>query len=176
VTHSVVGRWEPSRNIIGTMSAESLGEELGSMTAPTTAVWPSANLAIYVPFRVAASITVDRMWVYKGGTAAGNIDIGIYNDAGTRLVSLGSTADAGTTVIVTFDVANTTLSRGYYYLAFACSDGTATFARAAIGGNMPFGVKQEASALPLPATATMVDSMTTNYIPILGLTTGSVLS
>ena len=140
------------------------------------AVWPAANLAIYIPFRVSAPVLVTQMFTTNGSTVAGNVDIGIYDVAGTRLVSSGATAQSGTSALQAYDITDTLLAPGQFYLACSLSDGTATIARVATSAQFlrAFGCAQEASAHPLPATATFA-TMAQAYLPIIGLTTESVV-
>ena len=64
-----------------------------------------ANIAHYMPVLVESQITVFKMSIIIGAQA-GNVDVGIYNEAGTRLVSAGSTV-AGAAGIQIFDVTDT---------------------------------------------------------------------
>jgi hypothetical protein len=57
------------------------------------------------------------MLVLNGATASGNMDVGIYDYAGTRLVSSGSTAQSGTSAFQDFDITDTLLGPGIFYLA-----------------------------------------------------------
>src|SRR5574343_386960 len=68
-------------------------------SALASATWSSANRALYSPFRLGCTINVTDMFVANGSTASGNLDLGIYDERGTRLVSSGSTAQSGTSVI-----------------------------------------------------------------------------
>lgn len=114
-----------------------------------------ANIAHYVPVIVELQITIYQMSIIIGAQA-GNVDVGIYNEGGTRLVSAGSTA-AGAAGIQVFDVTDTILSPGCYYLTLVASTATTLTILAAnptatiIRG---CGQRQQASALPLPSTAT----------------------
>jgi predicted phage gp36 major capsid-like protein len=122
------------------------------------ATWPSANLAIYVPVMVVEPVTVVQLACVVGTTAAGNIDLGIYDDAGNRLVSSGSTAIGGTGTIQNVDVTDTPLLPGVHYFAMNCSTTTtATFNRTNMSAVdlRACGVRQQAVgavALPNPAT------------------------
>ena len=137
---------------------------LGSGFA-TAAAWPSANLAIYVPVSVTEQITVYQMSI-EVGAQAGNFDVGIYNEGGTRLVSSGSTV-VGAAGLQPFNITDTILSPGIYYLAGVCSTvTTATFLSGAPDLKIArtCGVQQQATALPLPATATFAN-LGSAYIP-----------
>ena len=57
--------------------------------APGALAWATANKAIYVPHRVTAPILVKRLW-FAGNNATGNVDVGIYTLAGTKIVTTGA--------------------------------------------------------------------------------------
>jgi hypothetical protein len=120
--------------------------------------WPSANLALYVPVRVGRRVTVYQM-SWEVGAQNGNCDVGIYTEDGTRLVSAGSTA-VGAAGLQVFNITDTVLGPGMYYLASVLS--TVTTATI-LSGAPPIphcrlsGCRQQATALPLPATATFAN-------------------
>src|SRR5690349_4226388 len=70
-------------------------------TAESNSAWPQANFAIYLPFQLGRKRTATHMACRNGGTASGNLDMGIYDTSGNRLASTGSTAQAGTNTIQT---------------------------------------------------------------------------
>jgi hypothetical protein len=77
----------------------------------------AVNDQFYLAFRVHKSITVNRIG-YCVWAQAGNIDLGIYSWAGTRLVSTGQFAcPAGG--IQSAVIASTKLSPGFYYFGIA---------------------------------------------------------
>ena len=120
-----------SEQIITPMSASSIGVALSNTgaAAPASGAVLNTNEAIYVPFAVTSTRTAYKMFCLNGATAAGNLDLAIYNSAGTRLVSIGATAQSGTNVNQTFDIADTSLAPGIYYMAMSTSDATSTHIR-----------------------------------------------
>lgn len=152
-------------------SRNALGIELGGAPSLASATWPTANLAIYVPFALDESVTVVKGFWHNGGAVSGNVDIGIYNEAGTKQVSIGSTAQSGTDVIQEVNIADTPLTAGRYYMALACDNTTATFRRVGAGATAEitktFGIAQQASAFALPASATLAVPAQT-YLPLFG--------
>lgn len=139
--------------------------------APSNNVWPAVNQAIIVPFWVAASTTVAQFFL-QTATASGNVDFAIYDTNFVRLVSSGSTAAAAPMTVA--DVTDYVLSRGNYYFGIACDNTTISIRR-----NVPsaqytrcLGLLKQASAFPLPATATPV-ATDTGIIPMAGFTTRS---
>lgn len=178
---NAVARWPA--NTIHPWSRESLGPVFAgsaeaSISSPASTVYPAANLAIYTPFSVDRPVIVTQLFAYNGASVANNIDVGIYTEGGTRLISAGSTAQAGTNTLQLFNIADYTLAAGAYYMAVALSRdaGTETlFARAvSVILQQCFGVAQQASAFPLPATATFA-SVTNAYFPLIGLVTSTVI-
>ena len=119
---------------------------------------PTANLALYIPFSLDRLVTA-YAFMTTAVTATGNIDFGIYNLSGDRIVSTGSVTNVAATT--RYDITDTVLSPGTYYMAFSCSNNTDTFYR---DNSHPYpllaaaGVKQQTSAFPLPETATFSDA------------------
>lgn len=167
----------PMPPLVGTDSWHCLGTQLAAnaVTAPASSTWPAANRALYIPLLVTEDITVTKLWVRNGTTASGNIDMGIYDSAFSRQVSIGSTAQAGTNVIQEFNIADTAITAGQYYIGIAMDNTTGTtFRYSAAGGGAAivqgWGMAQEASAFALPATATPAD-LASSFMPICGIAT-----
>jgi hypothetical protein len=134
--------------------------------------YPAANIAIFVPFRIGQPIKFSTMFIYNGASVSGNIDVGVYACDGTKIVSTGSTAQAGTSSIQTFTVTTTELDSGLFYFAVAMDNATGTLYRHAPSpaAMVNFqGVAQMAAAFPLPATATLATTAY-GYAPLVGLT------
>lgn len=118
-----------------------------------------ANQAQAYPFRLTRSATVRKFGLANGATVTGNIDIGIYNEALTRLVSTGAVAQAGTTTLQEFDVTDLLLVAGIYYLAISPSGAAPVMQftplnqpSTAGSGGKQMGAIQMAAAHPLPTT------------------------
>lgn len=143
---------------ISTYSRESLGFALAALTpsVSASAVFPSANLAIYIPFTVYETITIVKLSILNGAAVSGNVDVGIYDAGGAKIISTGSTAQSGTSAIQTFDITDTVLSPGLYYLAIAMDNTTGAIENVTVTAIdvEALGVFQEASAFPLPSSAT----------------------
>jgi hypothetical protein len=138
----------------------------------STVTWPTANLAIYVPVIVRARVVVKQLWFANQTTASGNYDIGLYDAGGTGLLRKGSAAKPSGSDEVVWDCTDTTIGPGIYFLALAMSVNTDTL----YGNNTPsppnfaaMGLFSEASALPLPATATFAVPQTLAVYPIIGM-------
>jgi hypothetical protein len=135
-----------------------------NQVAPASTAWPSANLAIFIPIRVPVPVTVYKMAIGAGATAAGNFDVGIYDSSGHKLVSSGATAKGSSTEHI-IDVTDTVIGPGLYYLAMS-ADGTNNYMLVTPSGTSPvplqktrlFGIVAMATAYTLPATATFAAS------------------
>lgn len=139
--------------------------------------WPTANLAVFVPVVVGTHITVYQLGWQNAGTLSGNVDAGIYDKSRTKLVSTGSTAQAGANAFQLVDIADTVLPRGVYYLALAVDNLTAQFmfpgGSFQAGNYRGCGCGEQASAFPLPGTAT-ITGINSNRVPVVfGATAGA---
>jgi len=146
-------------------------EDWGPKTAPSSGTWESANRAVYFAILVPSQVTVRRVWWANGSSvsASYNIDAGVYADAGAkpgaRLVSCGSTAQGTASSVQFASVTSTVIAPGRYWIAIACSSTSATFLRSTTVASLATDAAarfEEASALPLPATATPVESSNAN--------------
>lgn len=106
------------------------------------------------------------------GTANGNVDVGVYNNSGTRLASSGSVATpAAGTRIVNF-TAGVTLTPGIYWIAMSNNNATATYGRFGVDpivGNWFFD-----TAFPLPTSVTFPGSQLSRCISMVLLLQGGV--
>jgi hypothetical protein len=138
-----------------------------SQSFNTSAVYPTANTAIYIPVWINRQVTVYRMSTVVAAQS-GNMDIGIYDDFGNRMVSKGSTPvpAAG---IASIDVADTVIGPGAYFLALNCDNVVASFRRCAAGvivAQMSGCLQQAVGAVTLPATFTAV-ALNASYVPVI---------
>jgi hypothetical protein len=130
------------------------------ITANTgTGTFDVANRAYYYPIWLAHPIVITKLWWHNGTAIAGNVDCGLYTDNGVRLVSTGSTAQAGTGAIQSVDIADTPIPGGLIYLAFVASSTGANFRAVATGSGglaQGYGTSTyfQISAFPLPNPAT----------------------
>lgn len=168
----------PNRPTITPLSLESIGLELRSAVggAPASAAWPSANRAIFIPFWTRQSIVVTKLFTVNGATAGNNLDIGIYDYTGTLIVSSGSTAQSGTSTLQVFDITDTPIGPGKFYLALAQNGNTGRHFRwnASIMDAQHCGIYTQESAFALPATATFA-TPASGYIPAFGLATATTV-
>jgi hypothetical protein len=152
----------PSRGfpVISTSSPEAMGDLINPANAlGLSTAWPVANKAIFVPFELYETATFVKIGWVNGGAVSGHVDAGIYSLAGARLVSTGSTLQAGTKSLQTVTI-SVTLGPGNYYMALAMDGTTGTNFRwgnsLAIYNQMA-GIQEMATAFVLPSTATFAN-------------------
>lgn len=142
----------------------------GTTSTPSAGnAYDTANTATYSPFIVTWPFLAQKMAV-QVVTQSGSMDVGIYSEKGTRLVSMGSTAVAAAG-LQTFDITDTWLNPGTYFMAINCDNTTASFQ--SMGGLIAAqigrvnGIQQQAvGAVALPSTATFA-TFTLRALPII---------
>lgn len=142
-----------------------------NVVSSTGGAWPVAETAIYVPLAVRSPSIVKKIWFAGASTGTGNYDIGLYDAAGVKLLAKGSTAKTTAGVEVVWDCTDTFILPGVYYFALVSDSATDTFLRLQPTAPLPvaLGIWTEASAFPLPATATFAIDQTLAYMPVGGL-------
>ncbi len=169
---------EVNRVLIGPHSPQAMGVEYAALAvaAPASTAWGTNNLNRLYPFVLYEPMVVRKLWTYKGGTVTGNVDVGIYAEEGgastvTKIVSAGSTAVAATgSILQEFDITDTVLGRGRYYMAAALSLSTSTmFCNvSAVTLGKILGWCDGGSTFPLPATITLA-AASAAVQPVFGL-------
>jgi hypothetical protein len=123
-----------------------------------TNTWTTANTAIYHPIRVTHPVVATKLHWLSGDVVNGNYDIGLYDATGRKLASSGSTAVPGTSTTVLYDMADLYLEQTIVYVALALSSATCRYYGFKLASDIQemrlSGLVEQASALPLPATAT----------------------
>lgn len=168
----------PPRVVITSWGFNSMvGDTMAPFRLPPTlaGAWPANNRALYIPFTVESPITAYQLAMYNGAVA-GNVDAGLYSystgTTATRLVSVGSTGMAGANVLQVFDITDTALLPGMYFMAFVASTiTTATFFRSQHAALIltASGMQQEAlGATTLPATAALAN-LGTSFAPAMAV-------
>lgn len=116
-----------SARVISTNSPEFSCSAGTYVPSAATSAWFSANDPIAYPFRLSRPVVVKKLGFMNGTSIGGNVDVGVYDAAWTRLVSCGSTAAAGSQNSWQWvDVTDTALQAGQlYYLAGARDNTTA---------------------------------------------------
>lgn len=146
--------------------------------ATTSATWYSANGAIYCPVIVRSGVVVKKLWVATGTTGTGNVDVGLFNATGVKLTSSGAIAHGTTNTELVSDVTDVTIAPGIYYLGVSASNSTDTFFGVSVAAPFPtaLGYLTEASAHPLPATATFALTQTLAWMPDCGMLLNTLVS
>lgn len=168
----VIHNWDRSLSSM----ADFLATTRGTLTS---GVWATANAARLHPITLSKQVTVYQMATLNGTAVSGNIDIGIYDNNLNRLVSAGSTAQAGISSVQTFDVTDTVLPAGDYYLAISMDNTTGTVFRninATTVTMFSYGVAYKLSSFPLPATLTSLGQSSGSFVPfVAAVTSGTVI-
>lgn len=146
--------------------------------APGGTGWPTNNKALYVRFKLEPDevpVSIDKMFHINGASAVtGTFDMGIYDAAGTRLGSVGSTSQAGSTSTLQIYSLSSVVALtipGFYYAAMSASTVSATYFRNGLGAarfGQAMGILEQTTAHPLPATATFA-ALTTTFLPFIGM-------
>jgi len=165
--------------VLTPFSIESIGSILDAtgfdLSIAASATWGTANMVLYVPFNITTPDTVKKMFVMNGTTPSGVTHVGIYTEDFTRMV-MASATQAGGTAIQTFDIADTFLGVGTYYMALASTSSTfpvfrVSFSHPAI---RIAGIYQQLTAVPLPAIGTPA-IMAQGFVPVFGLVFGDTI-
>lgn len=144
--------------------------------SPTSVTWRAAHHAYYWPVIVEKPLTVVEMAWINGTTVTNNLDVGIFDITGHRIVSLGSTPQSGASAIQIADIADTALDPGNYFLAMSADatnltvDANVNYDLGQLRAN---GVCETASSFPLPSSITLAGITTTflvNLAALLGTT------
>jgi hypothetical protein len=161
----------PARHSIDTIGDSGLQHP--GIYGYASVAWGTANRAVYVPLVVPSRVVVRGLWFGSGTTGTGNVDMGLYDPTGGAVVSATNAAKIASAAEQVLDVTDTTVGPGLYYIALSSDSATDTFVRHASCATAPiataFGVLTEASAYPLPATATMALNQTNLFVPVMGL-------
>lgn len=153
---------------VSTVGLEGLVGQLENVLKnnASAGVWTTASTALYMPITISAPLLAQQMAV-DVSVQAGNLDLGIYTENGTRLVSAGSTA-VGAAGVQAVNIADTWLAAGTYFVAMNCDSGTASFVGYSIQMNQTrsSGIMEQAvGAVALPSPATFATMSATRQIP-----------
>lgn len=134
------------------------------------------NQGIFVPVIVPTTFPLNAIFML-GQDADGNMDMGVYDTSGTRIVSTGSTANANS--VVSPSISSSSLSPGQYYLAWS-SDNNTTQDVNGLGAVSLYvcfamGVKVASSAFPLPASVSLTDPSVNTELPFIGISKRTVI-
>lgn len=165
--------------VLNTYSTESIGP-LSFATESASigqAAWPTANKAFFIPVRISVSVIILKMLWFNGTTVGtNNVDVGIYDNQGNKIVSSGSILTSGTSSFQEANITDTTIEPGLYYMAMAMDGTTDTVRRQtdAVPEGSFYGILEQASAFNLPANATFA-AHSAAYIPYIGMTNKTLI-
>ncbi len=181
LTSRSIGR--PGEICIHPWSFQSIGLEIRTSNSgnPGSQNWPAANVGVFIPFTIPEPVTFTKMFWGNGSAVAGNIDVGLFDESGTRLVSIGTTAQATVSTIQVVDITDTTLARGRWYLGMTSDTSGATqkvLQAVPVGGIcQAFGLLKDTSCAPPlstnanPATYVAYDLASIPLVGVMGYRT-----
>jgi len=146
-------------------------------TAAASQTGIAANQAIYVPVVLTTGATWTRGWWWNGSVPgnAGNIAVGIYDEAGNRLATTGAVAASGASVVQSAAFsASVFLYPGAYYVGYSpsASGVNATWGFSSSSsvqrGRYAGAYTQAVGSHPLPATATFA-TWSSQVVPMFGI-------
>lgn len=164
----------PNQHIISTWSMNAIGQDiigLAPAAAASSSTYPAANRALAFPFEIAYPFLVRKVFWFNGTTATtDSADVGVYTEAGARLVSGGGTVISGASAIQEADVTDTMLQPGRYWCAYSQNGVTATPLMLGLAAPTPriTGAAQMATAYVLPSTFTPA-ALASNPLPLCGI-------
>jgi hypothetical protein len=162
---------------ISSLSRYMGGINVRNLTATSTfasTVWYANNQAVYLPFSLPWSYTINRVFCANGATASGNVAMGIYTVPGVQLYGSASTAQAGTSNLQYISLGSPlTLAAGNYFFGLELSSTVGTIIMTtgvtANFGRMAGLYQQAVGSMPLPTTPTFAAWNSIGY-PICGFT------
>ncbi len=167
-----MGDWSsvllPPFPIVWTMSPEAVSEQWGAAFGTLASQAVTVNQAYFYPFRLDIGATAVKMAAMNGASVSGNTDVGIYDGQFNYLISSGATLQAGTNAIQEFDITDTYLAPGLYWMALSNSGPGTFFERAGNADEIVLAIDpgyQQASAHPLPTT-TATPVISTEISPV----------
>lgn len=170
LTTPATAQWAIPRHVIDTTYMDGWLAPLAAYAGSNT--WAVQYRAIYVPIRVRSRVVVKKIGYGNSTVGTGNVDVGLYDAGGTKILSTTSQTKGTTQALVTYDVTDTTIGPGQYYLALNNDTTTDTFSAysAAVPGLAALGVLTETlGAVTLPGTATWAVDNTLTIIPVICL-------
>lgn len=144
--------------------------------AHANGAWFSANDPLALPFCLPHGGVIKQLGWLNGSTAAGGVDLGVYDLSWNRRISTGAQTATGNVEWQWIDVADTALAPGRYYLAHVRDNATVNRVRN-YGGSAAnplmalIGMQDSATdAYPLPDPLTnMATAATATLVPIVGI-------
>lgn len=169
----------PNLPCVTPFSSESLGP--GTRVTGSAAVGSATlgnQVARFFPWVIETPIVIVKGFTMNGTTANGTIDVGVYDHEFNLIVAAGATTQSGTSAIQEYDITDTTLMPGRYWMACVCNGTGTVFGRAINDeielATMPLLVQGSQTSLPSTATAAK-DTGSAPVIPVFGFSTSTVI-
>lgn len=164
--------------IVSTTTHAGVMGEYTHRQSNNSGTFPAANTALFYPIRIARAVSVKTLFTFNAAVVSGNIDVGIYDTEGNRLVSSGSAAQVGINTLQVTTLGSTLfIPRGLYFLAVAMDNttGTLMFYGMTIPMIPGYGIRAQVAAFPLPATATYATASALNFAAHIGCSSRSFI-
>lgn len=169
------------RGMLNTLcGGEAWIRAMGTAPINSSQAWAVANQAVYVPIYAPEPWQPGSIVLLNGASVSGLFDVAVYvpdseGKPGTRIwhsgLVLQNLPNIRQSATVAAGGGNPVVPAGLAYLALAFDNTTATIIAIASlttdGKNILAGIFTEASACPLPATATPVITPTACKVPLL---------
>lgn len=163
-------------------SLESIGYQLGAageqIQSSASSTWAASNRAILVPFWLTSPFPIRNIFWLNGTAVSGNVDAAVYGLNGNRILSTGSTAQAGTSSMQVVSTTETWLGPGKFFLGLVLDNTTGTIVRGNPGGprTKAYGILMNNSSFPFPAdiSSTWQESITAT-VPLVGISERSFI-
>lgn len=145
--------------------------------AAVSVAWATANQARYVPFTITTPFLAAKLLAFNGATAGGNTDMGIYTAAGTEVVGIAAAAQSGLNTWQSFDITDTMLMPGLYYLGLLNTTTTGTyFSWGNLQGARAAGMfSQAVGAATLPTPTATFAALDAFGIPLVGISSRALI-
>ena len=163
--------------VITTHHPLSCGVAMRPGAASASTAWGTANQARYVPFLIPAPFLVRKLLAYNGATAGGNTDMGIYTEGGSEVLGIAAAAQAGTSAWQEFDVTDTWLVPGLYYVGLLNTTTTGTYFTVpdVQVGRLAGVFSQAVGAATLPSPTATFAALDGVGIPIVGMSSRTLI-
>lgn len=170
-----------AQGLLQVTTAEYFRKTTGKAPTFTSAVWWDASKPAYLPVYVPRQMTVKQLYCLNGTAVSGNCDIGLYGSEhtspgvgyyrpspGGKLVSSGSTVQAGSSQWQAFNVTDCPIGEGWYWLGYVLNNGTGQVATLDTAPDIYLPRIELADAFPLPAVANSTVTIA-QTMPVLAL-------
>ena len=159
--------------LINPMSPESIGPMERIWNVAQSSAYTPGSRCIFVPFTIDQAVTAYQMFTMNGTTAANAIDVGIYDARMNSIVTHGGTNQVGTSDLQLFDITNTILIPGRYFMGLSMngSPPTGTFCNFGAQARQLrlVGCLEKLSTYPLPTGAVTTTTVANAMLPHFGV-------